>query len=197
MIRQLALTATLALVTAPVFAATYKLDAMHTQVVFGWNHFGFSNPVAQFRTVDGTLQFDPANPTKASVEVTIPLASVNSNVDKLDEHLRDEYFDTAKYPDATFKSTKVEKGATPNTLEVTGNLTLRGVTKPIVLDVTINKVGKYPMRNAQAAGFDATTTIKRSEFGITKFVPSISDDIKVHITTEAISDSGAKPARTH
>jgi polyisoprenoid-binding protein YceI len=197
MIRRLALFAALALVTAPAVAATYKLDAMHTQVVFGWNHFGFSNPVAQFRTVEGTLQFDPAHPTEASVQVRIPLDSVNSNVSKLDEHLRDEYFDTAKYPEATFKSTKVEKGATPNTLKVTGDLTLRGVTKPIVLDVTINKVGKYPMRDAQAAGFDATTTIKRSEFGITKFVPSVSDDIKVHITTEAISASDPKPAAKH
>ena len=197
MIRHLALFAALALVTAPAVAATYKLDAMHTQVVFGWNHFGFSNPVAQFRTVEGTLQFDPAHPTEASVQVRIPLDSVNSNVSKLDEHLRDEYFDTAKYPEATFKSTKVEKGATPNTLKVTGDLTLRGVTKPIVLDVTINKVGKYPMRDAQAAGFDATTTIKRSEFGITKFVPSVSDDIKVHITTEAISASDPKPAAKH
>lgn len=198
MIRRLALAAALALVTAPAFSAptTYELDAGHTQVVFAWNHFGFSNPTAQFGKIEGTLKFDPAAPTQATLSVTIPLASVNSNVAKLDEHLRDaDYFDTAKYPNATFKSTKVEQGAAADKLIVTGDLTLHGVTKPLVLDVTINKVGKYPMRDAQAAGFDATGTIKRSEFGIDKYVPNISDDIKLRITTEAIAASGA-PAKS-
>lgn len=198
MIRRLALSAALALVTAPVFAAptTYELDAGHTQVVFTWNHFGFSNPTAQFGKIEGTLNFDPAAPTKATLSVTIPLASVNSNVAKLDEHLRDaDYFDTAKYPNATFKSTKVEQGAAADKLTVTGDLTLHGVTRPLVLDVTINKVGKYPMRDAHAAGFDATGTIKRSEFGIDKYVPNIGDDIKLRITTEAIAVQGA-PAKS-
>jgi len=187
MIRRLALSAALALVTAPVFAASYTLDPGHTQVVFTWNHFGYSNPTAQFGKVEGTLEFDQANPTKAVVDVKIALASVNSNVPKLDEHLqKDEFFDSAKFPEATFKSTKVEKGASADKLKVTGDLTLHGVTKPVVLDVTVNKVGEHPMRKAPAAGFDAGTTIKRSEFGITKYVPMISDDIKIHITSEAI-----------
>jgi len=187
MIRRLALSAALALVTAPVFAASYTLDPGHTQVVFTWNHFGYSNPTAQFGKVEGTLEFDQANPTKAVVDVKIALASVNSNVPKLDEHLqKDEFFDSAKFPEATFKSTKVEKGASADKLKVTGDLTLHGVTKPVVLDVTVNKVGEHPMRKAPAAGFDASTTIKRSEFGITKYVPMISDDIKIHITSEAI-----------
>jgi polyisoprenoid-binding protein YceI len=187
MIRRLALSAALALVTAPAFAASYTLDPGHTQVVFTWNHFGYSNPTAQFGKVEGTLEFDQANPTKAVVDVKIALASVNSNVPKLDQHLQtDEFFDAAKFPTATFKSTKVEKGAAPDQLKVTGDLTLHGVTKPVVLDVSVNKVGEHPMRKAPAAGFDATTTIKRSEFGITKYVPMISDDIKIHITSEAI-----------
>lgn len=187
MIRRLALSAALALVTAPVFAASYTLDPGHTQVVFSWNHFGYSNPVAQFGKVEGTLEFDQADPTKSNVSVKIAMASVNSNVPKLDEHLqKDEYFDAAKFPDATFKSTKVEKGAAADKLKVTGDLTLHGVTKPVVLDVTINKVGEHPMRKAPAAGFDASTTIKRSDFGIGKYVPMVSDDIKIHITSEAI-----------
>lgn len=187
MIRRIALTAALALAAAPAFATTYTLDPGHTQVVFSWNHFGFSNPTAQFGKVDGTLDFDQADPTKASVKVTIPLASVNSNVPKLDEHLqKDEFFDSAKFPTATFKSTKVEKGGAPDQLKVTGDLTLHGVTKPVTLDVTVNKVAEHPMRKAPAAGFEATTTIKRSEFGIAKYVPAVSDDIKIHITSEAI-----------
>ncbi|MEO7432374.1 MAG: YceI family protein [Dokdonella sp.] len=198
MIRRLALSAALALVTAPVFAASYTLDPGHTQVVFSWNHFGYSNPVAQFGNVEGTLEFDQAQPTKSNVSVKIAMASVNSNVPKLDEHLqKDEYFDVAKFPDATFKSTKVEKGAAADKLKVTGDLTLHGVTKPVVLDVTINKVGEHPMRKAPSAGFDASTTIKRSDFGIGKYVPMISDDIKIHITSEAIDSKayaeGMKP----
>jgi polyisoprenoid-binding protein YceI len=187
MIRRIALAAALALATAPVFAATYTLDPGHTQVVFSWNHFGYSNPTAQFGKVEGTLEFDQANPTKSSVSVTIPLASVNSNVEKLNEHLQSpDFFDAAKFADATFKSTKVEKGAMADHLKVTGDLTLHGVTKPVVLDVTVNKVGEHPMRKAPAAGFDASTTIKRSDFGITKYVPMVSDDIKIRITSEAI-----------
>lgn len=195
MTRRLALAAALAVAAAPAFAApaTYKLDATHTQVVFGWNHLGFSNPVAQFGQLEGTLRFDPDAPTQSSVEVTIALDSVNSNVAKLDEHLRGaEYFDVAKHPVATFKSTKVTQGSAPDKLKVDGELSLHGVTRPIVLDVTINKVGPYPMRDAHAAGFDATATLKRSEFGIDKLVPMISDDIKIHITTEAIA---AKPTQ--
>ena len=188
MIRRLALAAALALITAPVFAATYTLDPSHTQVVFSWNHFGFSNPSAQFGKIAGTLDFDQAHPTKASVKVTIALASVNTNVPDLDKHLQKaDFFDSAKYPDATFQSTKVETGAGKDKLKVTGDLTLHGVTKPVVLNVTINKVGEHPMRKGtQAAGFDANATLKRSDFGIKTYVPMVSDEIKIHITSEAI-----------
>ena len=187
MIRRIALASALALVTAPVFAATYALDPGHTQVVFSWNHFGYSNPTAQFRKIEGTLEFDAAHPTSGRVQVTIPLASVNSNVEKLDEHLLGEdFFDAARYPEATFSSTKVEKGSGENHLKVTGNLSLHGVTRPVVLDVTVNKAGEHPMRKVQAAGFDATATIKRSDFGIARYVPMVSDDITLRITTEAI-----------
>ena len=189
-----AIAAAFALATAPVVAAPtqYTLDAGHTQVVIQWSHFGFSNPTAQFGKVEGTLEFDPAAPEKSSLSVTIPLSSINTNVPALDEHLQKaDFFDSAKYPEASFKSTRVEAGAGKDHLKVTGDLTLHGQTHPLVLDVTINKVGKYPMRDVQAAGFDATTTIKRSQFGIDKYVPNISDDIKVRITTEAIAETPA------
>jgi len=187
MLRQSLLVAALALASAPAFATTYTLDPAHTQVQFSWNHFGFSNPQATFAKIDATLEFDESDPTKSSVTVKIPLNSVNSNVSKLDEHLESaDFFEAAKFPAATFKSTRVEKGATPNELKVTGDLTLHGVTKPVTLDVTVNKVGEHPMRKAPAAGFEATATVKRSDFGITKYVPMVSDDIKIHITTEAI-----------
>ena len=187
MIRRTALAAAIALIATPAFATTYTLDPGHTQVVFSWNHFGYSNPTAQFGVIEGTLDYDAADPTKASVKVTIDLDSVNSNVEKLDAHMENpDFFDAAKFPKATFTSTKVEKGATPETLKVTGDLDLHGVKKPVVLDVTINKVGEHPMTKAQSAGFDATATIKRTEWGISKYAPAVSDDIKIRITTEAV-----------
>ena len=103
----------------------------------------------------------------------------------------------ANFPAATFKSTRVEKGATPDHLKVTGDLSVHGVTKPATLDVMVVKVGDHPMRKAPAAGFSATTTIKRSDFGITKYVPMVSDDVKINIVTEAIEAkafaAGMKP----
>ena len=189
MLRRSLFAAVIALASTSAVATTYTLDPQHTQVQFSWSHFGFSNPAAVFGKLDATLEFDQTDPTKSTVNVTIPLNSVNSNVTKLNEHLESpDFFDAAKYPNATFKSTKVEKGATPDQLKVTGDLTLHGVTKPVTLDVTVNKVGEHPMRKAPTAGFDATATVKRADFWISKYIPGVSDDIKIHITTEAIED---------
>ncbi len=155
MFRRRLLIAALALASAPVFATTYTLDPNHTQVQFVWNHFGFTNLTGQFGKIEGTLDFDAADPSKSSVTATISIDSVNSNVKKLDgELLGADYFDAAKFPTATFKSTRVEKGATPDQLKVTGDLSVHGVTKPATLDVTVTKVGDHPMRKAPAAGFE-------------------------------------------
>ena len=199
MFRRCLLAAGLLFVSASAFATTYTLDPNHTQAQFVWNHFGFTNLTAQFGKVEGSLEFDAADPTKSSVTATISIASVDSNVKKLDgELVGPDYFDAAKFPTATFKSTRVEKGATPDHLKVTGDLTLHGVTKPVTLDVTVVKVGDHPMRKAPAAGFAATATIKRSDFGITKYVPMVGDEVKLNIVTEAIEAkafaAGAKPS---
>lgn len=193
MLRRTVLASVLALVSAGAFAApiTYKLDPSHTDVLFTWNHLGFSNPTGHFGQIEGTLIYDEADPTRSSVEATLPLSGLDTHVAKLDEHLKkDEFLDAAKYPTITFKSTKVE-AAGSGKLKVTGDLTLRGVTKPVVLDVKLNGAGPHPMKKVPAIGFDATTTIKRSEFGIDAYVPNISDELKVSITTEAL---GPKPA---
>ncbi|MDR6938108.1 MULTISPECIES: YceI family protein [unclassified Luteibacter] len=175
-------------VAAPV---TYKLDPGHTMVLFSWNHFGFSNPSANFGDVDGTLVYDEADPSKATVEATLPLSGLDSFVPKLDEHLKSaDFLDAAKYPNVTFKSTKVVP-AGKGKLKVTGDLTVHGVTKPVTLDVTLNKSGPHPMMKVQTVGFDATATIKRSDFGVGQYVPNVSDEIKIRITTEA-HDASAK-----
>jgi polyisoprenoid-binding protein YceI len=176
-------------VAAPV---TYKLDPGHTMVLFSWNHFGFSNPTANLGQVDGTLVYDEAAPTKSTVEATLPLAGLDTFVPKLDEHLKSaDFLDAAKYPTVTFKSTKVTE-AGKGKLKVTGDLTAHGVTKPVTLDVTLNKVGPHPMMKVQTVGFDATATIKRSDFGVGAYVPNVSDEIKIRITTEAHDASAEK-----
>ena len=195
MTRRLALAplASAVVVIATLFAAgaqaapsPYVLDPHHTQVTFGWTHFGFSHLSGRFDKVDGTFLFDPAAPAKSSVEVSIPIASISTGVTDLDDDLRSNgFFDAAKFPTATFKSTSV-KSIGKDKLVVSGDLTIHGVTRPVTLDVTINKVGMHPMAQRAAAGFDASTIIKRTDFGISKYAPNVSDEIQIHISTETM-----------
>ncbi|WP_225765957.1 YceI family protein [Stenotrophomonas sp. Marseille-Q4652] len=177
-----------------VASGTYKLDAGHTIVLAQWNHMGFSNPSANFGQVEGTLVYNADDVSQSSVEVTLPLAGLNSFTAKFDEHLRSaDFFDAAKFPSATFKSTKVESAGT-NKLTVTGDLTIKDIIKPVVLDVTINAAGEHPMMKVPAVGFDATTTLKRSDFGVGAYAPAVSDEVKVRITTEATGEKADTPA---
>jgi polyisoprenoid-binding protein YceI len=164
---------------------TYKLDPNHTQVRVVWNHFGFSNPSANFTHVNGTLVYDAEHPTQSSVRVNIPLSGLDTHVDALDEHLKGaDFFDIAKYPEAHFVSTGVRE-AGKGRLTVTGKLSVHGVTRPVTLHVKINKIGMQPMRKVPAAGFDATATLKRSDFGVGAYAPMVSDAVRLHITVEA------------
>ena len=195
MIRKLALAAALAAAAFTAGAADkYEFDGNHTNVVFSWNHLGLSHPSARFAKVEGELLLDTADLTKSSVSVTIPVDSLRTDVPNFDEHLRSgDFFDLAKFPSVTFKSTKVE-AAGDNKLKVSGDLTIHGVTKPAVLDVSVNKIGDHPMAKKPAAGFDATTTVKRSDFGMGAYVPNVSDEVKIHITTETLKAGEAKKA---
>ena len=188
---------TLLFVSVPIFASDgakvlgaekYDIDASHSEVVFGWNHFGFSNPTARFDKIEGSVLLDKADLTKSSISVSLPLESLDTRVAKLDEALKSpDFFDAAKYPTITFKSTKVER-AGENGLKITGDLTIHGVTRPVTLDAKVNKIGIFEIPGvikAQAAGFDATTVIRRSDFGVTKYVPAVSDEIPVRITLDA------------
>ena len=194
---RLALATALSLFAATAAAApvTYEIDPNHTDVIASWSHFGFSNPVAHFGQVDGTIVHDAANVGASSVEVTIPLAGLDSHVAKFDTHLRSaDFFEAEKYPTITFKSTRVE-AAGKDRLKVTGDLTVKGKTLPAVLDVAINKIGEQPMAKRPAAGFDATTTLKRSDFGLGMAVPNVSDDVTIRITTEALAPAAAAAAK--
>jgi polyisoprenoid-binding protein YceI len=186
MIRRLIVAAAALLAASPLYAVTYTFEPQHTQGVIRWNHLGFANPTAQFNTVDGTLEFDPADPTHSSVAVTIPLISMSTGVPDLNDDFRSsDFFDFAKFPTATFKSRKIEKGGAPDTLKVAGDLSVHGITKPVVLDVTINKVGINPRNQVPTVGFEAMATLKRSDFGLGLYVPQVSDEIRIHITAEA------------
>lgn len=166
-------------------AEKYDIDPTHTQVQFTYNHLGFSNITGRFDEVKGDFLFDAADPTKSSVSITIPVASISTGVDKLDEHLlKADFFDATQFPTATFKSTGVT-AAGEGKLAVAGDLTIHGVTRPVVLDVTINGVGEHPMRKLPAAGFDATAKIKRSDFGVGAYVPAVGDEVTLSITVEA------------
>lgn len=170
-------------VAAPV---TYRIDPNHTSVTASWSHYGFSNPIAHFGEVAGSITYDAARPANSSVDVTIPLSGLESHVDAFNDHLRSaDFFDAATYPEMTFRSTKVQPNG-KGRLKVTGDLTIRGVTRPAVLDVTINRIGVQPRANRPAAGFDATTTLKRSDFGLGKHAPAVSDAVTIRITTQAV-----------
>jgi len=168
--------------TSVAHAAAYKIDGSHTQVQFTYSHFGFSNITGRFDAVSGTFDFDAAKPENSSISVEIPISSLSTGVDKLDTHLSGpDFFDAAQFPTATFKSNKVTATG-EGKLDVAGDLTIHGVTKPVVLAVTINKIGQKGDRDA--AGFDARVTILRSDFGIPKYTPAVSDEVRISITAE-------------
>ena len=185
MLRRLSLAISLAIASVSLHAATYTLEPNYTQGIVRWNHIGFSMPTGQFAQAQGTLEFDAENPTRSSVKVTIPVSSLHTGVPELDEHLRSaDFFDAAKFPSITFNSTRLEKGAQANRFEVTGNLTVHGVTRPVTLDVRFLKSGTNPITEVPTVGFDATVTLKRSDFGLGKFVPLVGDEVELHITTQ-------------
>lgn len=173
----------LAFVGSAAFAApvTYNIEPNHTSVTFFWGHGGgLSRMNGKFMNAVGTVVLDEAAPATSKVEVSFAIDGINTGVAALDAHLKTpDFFDAAQFPTATFKSTKVDvTGA--KTAKVTGDLTLHGVTKPVTLDVTLNKITD----DKKKAGFNAKGTIKRSEFGISRFVPAVSDEIDLEISSE-------------
>lgn len=173
--------------SAAAAGVTYKLDPQHTNVIASWSHFGFSHPSANFGQASGTLVYDAAAPETSKVEVILPLSGLDSFVPALNEHLKTaDFFDVAKFPSATFKSTSVQ-AVGKGKLKVTGTLTIKGVSKPVSLDVTLNNAGLHPMTKLETIGFDASAVIKRSDFGMGMYAPAVSDEISLRITTEAAS----------
>ena len=168
---------------ARVTAGTYQIDPGHTQIVFAYDHMGFSNNVGIISESTGTLTLDPKNIAAAKVAVDVPIANIRTGVAKLDEHLmKPDFFDSAKFPKATFVSTSV-KADGPTGAEITGNLTIKGITKPVTLDAEFYGAGKAPamMGGKENVGFVATGQVKRSDFGMGYGVPMVGDAIELKI----------------
>jgi len=170
-----------ALAVAP--AGTYSLDKGHGYITFSYDHQGYSKPWVRWENWESTLNWNPDDPASSSVTATIDVASIDSGVEKLDNHLiSGDMFDVEKFPEITFQSTSVTRsGADSGT--ITGDLTLMGMTKAVTLDVTFNKAGKN-RGGGHKVGFSATTDLVRSEWNLGYAVPHVGDDVTIVIEVE-------------
>lgn len=166
----------------------YTIDPSHTNVTWSLSHFEFSNPNGKFFAPKGIIVLDEEKPDNSTVKVSFTLDNLTSGVTELDAHLKGkDFFNIAQFPTAEFVSTKVELTG-KDTANVTGNLTLHGVTKPVTLAVKLNKIGENIFKK-HTAGFSATGTLKRSDFGITMYLPGLGDDVSLNIQAEANAES--------
>lgn len=172
----------------------YALDPGHTQVRVSWDHLGFSRPGASFDVTEGRLVWNDEDPSQSSVKVTLAAGSAYTQVRELDEMFRDDYFKVSDHPEITFESTAVTQRGDSNRFDVEGELTIVGQTHPVTLEATLNQAGEHPMLQAPAIGFDATTTIERSKYGLDAFVPYISDEVEITITVEAVEPAALAAA---
>lgn len=178
--------AALSMTAAHAEPEKYVLDASHSQVVFSYDHLGFSTTTGMFSGFEGEIMFDQEAPDNSSVNVSMPVMSMITGWEKRFEHfMSDDFFGAAEGDMITFESTGIEVTGDDTAL-ITGDLTLNGVTKSVVLDAQLNKAGVHPMANKPWAGFDATTTLMRSDYGLGKFAPVVSDEVQVEISIEAM-----------
>lgn len=165
----------------------YEFDKEHTTIMFAVDHLGFSNMIGTFKKYDGYFIFNEEHPELSFVDITIKPAGISTSSYALDKELQGEnWFNVAKFPEAHFKSTKVEVTG-DHKAEVTGWFTLKGITKPITLEVTFNKMGTHPIINKTVAGFKASTSIKRSDFDMNSFVPMVGEFVHIDIETEGLA----------
>jgi len=167
----------------PAQSGTYTLEPIHAMILFGVSHFGFSDYYGQVPGATGALTLDAANPSASHLDVSVPAANVWTASDKLTGELKSpDWLDAAKYPAITFHSKSITVTG-PTTADVAGDLTLHGVTKPVVLKATFKRGAVFPMNRKYMIGFDATGHIKRSEFGVDKYVNyGLGDDVDLIIS---------------
>ena len=165
-------------------AANYQLEPVHTQILFFCDHLGFSKSQGEFLKFSGSFNFDPKDIRASTAQVTIQAASVDMDNEKWNDHMRNEdFFDVEKYPTIKFKSTRVEV-VSANKINLHGRLTMLGHTEPVVLKVTHNKSGVHPFSGKYVSGFSATTSVKRSLFGMNYGLPALGDDVEIRLEVE-------------
>lgn len=176
------------LLAAPAWAADdYTIDSRHTWPVFEVNHLGFSTQRGRFNKSSGKVTLDSAA-KKGSVELVIETASIDMGLDKWDEHMKsDEFFNVKFFPTMRFVSDRLVFDG-DKVVAAEGSFTLLGVTKPLTLTVSNFRCAPHPMVKKPACGADITATLKRSEFGMTKFLPAVSDEVRISAPVEAIKD---------
>ncbi|TNJ46709.1 YceI family protein [Phaeobacter sp. B1627] len=175
-------------VATSAFAAPekYVLDASHSQVVFNYNHLGYSTTYGMFSGFEGEIMFDQEDPAQSSVSVSMPVTSMITGWEARFGHfMSDDFFGATDDEMVTFTSTGIEVTG-ENTADITGDLTLNGVTKSVVLNAKLNQTGEHPMAKKPWAGFDATTTLVRSEYELGQFAPFVSDEVQLFISIEAM-----------
>ncbi|WP_292293419.1 YceI family protein [Marivita sp.] len=164
----------------------YTLDASHSQVLFSYNHLGYSTTWGMFSGFEGDIQFDQENPANSSVTVSFPVRSMFTGWEGRFEHfMTADFFGADEDEMVTFTSTAIDVTG-DSTANITGDLTLNGITKPVTLAATLNQAGDHPMEGKPWAGFDATTTLLRSDFEVGMFAPFVSDEVEVQISVEAM-----------
>ncbi|PKG36122.1 MULTISPECIES: YceI family protein [Psychrobacter] len=164
----------------------WQLDDSHTRVGFSVNHLGFSTTMGHFGDVQGTVNYDIKTPNKTNMNFTIATDSIDTNWDARDKHLKtDEFFNVAKYPTMTFKSTKVSF-INPQQAKITGDFTMLGQTKPLTLDVTLNKIANSPLTKEPVIGFRATGNIDRAAYGMTAYASGITTNVPIQIDGELV-----------
>ncbi len=177
-----------ALAAAPAFAEAekYTLDASHSQIVFNYNHLGFSTTYGMFSGFNGEIMFDQANPAASTVAVSFPVKTMLTGwQERFDHFMTKDFFDATDDEMVTFTSTAIEVTG-EKTAKITGDLALNGVTKSVVLDAVMTQAGEHPMAKAPWAGFTATTTLIRSDYNLGQFAPYVSDEVQVMISIEAM-----------
>jgi polyisoprenoid-binding protein YceI len=176
------------LATLPALASeSYTLDANHTFPSFEVMHLGYSIQRGRFNKTSGKITLDTAG-RKGTADITIDAASVDTGLDKLEAHLRGEdFFDVAKHPTITFKGEQFAFEG-DKVKSVSGNLTMRGITRPVTLTAAYFNCADHPMAKKKACGGDFTTTVKRTDFGMKYAVPAVADDVTLRIQVEAFRD---------
>ena len=173
------------LLSEKVAAGTYKMDTQHGYVTFTYSHFGLSNPQISFKSVDANITLDAETPANSTVNVTIAADSIDSDVEVFNDHLNSaNWFDTEKFPEITFVSTELVQSDDHSKGTLTGDLTIKGITKPVTLDVTLLGAINHPLSKKDTLGVQATTTVLRSDFDMGAYAQAVSDEITITISGE-------------